>query len=176
MKSRTKAGIYFGIGAAIVYIVVELISVKPCISDKQVVKIVLAGIVCGIVSGFLFGWIGKGLINSKWIKETTQIDIHPGEKIIFQTAANHFKGIEGVGGKLYLTNKRLIFKSHKMNIQNHELSVNLSDITRVSRYKILGIVNKGIFVVTAQKKTEKFVVENSNDWINHLSRKNNPLQ
>ena len=37
-----------------------------------------------------------------------QIDLVDNEKIEFAKGSNHFKGIEGVGGKLFVTNKRVV--------------------------------------------------------------------
>lgn len=110
--------------------------------------------------------------KSKFVSQTTKIDIDPDENIMFETPANHFKGIEGVGGRLYLTNRRLIFKSHKLNIQNHQLSIDLSDIKHVDRYKTLGLVNNGLVITIITDKTEKFVVEKVEEWVKLLTEKN----
>lgn len=110
--------------------------------------------------------------NSKFVTQAIKIDTEADENILFETGANHFKGIEGVGGKLYLTNKRLVFKSHKLNIQNQELSIFLSNIEKVGRYKTLGLVNNGLAVTTIDNKIEKFVVQQIDDWINQLAEKN----
>lgn len=104
--------------------------------------------------------------------QATKIVTGPDENILFETPANHFKGIEGVGGKLYLTNKRLVFKSHKLNIQNHELSIQLTDVKNVDRHKTLGLVNNGLTITTIDDKTEKFVVEQVENWIKYLTEKN----
>jgi len=176
MNSKVKAGLGFGISMAIFYITYDLIFGTPDKSNQQVLKVVVSGIIGGAIAGLLFGWIIGKFSNSKFVTKTTQIETYPDEKIIFQTPANHFKGIEGVGGKLYLTNKRLVFQSHKLNIQKHQLSIDLPDIAQVSGYKVLGIVKRGLSVVTVQQKTEKFVIEKPDDWIKHLSEAKNELQ
>src|SRR5207253_9607816 len=120
-------------------------------------------------SNLLFAWLIGKFSNSKFVTLTTKIETDLDENILFQTPANHFKGIEVVGGKLYLTNKRLIFKSHKLNIQNHQLAIKLEDISKVERYKALGIVNNGLAVATAKNSKERFVVEQIEDWIKLLN-------
>ncbi|WP_198147328.1 GRAM domain-containing protein [Gilvimarinus polysaccharolyticus] len=47
--------------------------------------------------------------------------------------ANLQKNIETVGGELHLTNQRLIFKSHKINIQTGITEIQLSDIKSVKK-------------------------------------------
>lgn len=104
-----------------------------------------------------------------------RITTEPGESMLFDTPANHFKGIEAVGGKLYLTNKRLVFKSHKINFQKHQLSINLSDILKVDKYKPFSIANNGLLIKTTDNKIEKFVVQKREAWVEQLC-KNNYLQ
>jgi hypothetical protein len=134
----------------------------------SIIKIALSGSFGGALAGLLFGLLIGSFANSKFLTKATKIATRPGETILFETVANHFKGAESVGGKLYLTTKRLVFKSHKFNIQNHELSINLSDIDKVGRYKTLGMMNNGLSITTANNKVEKFVVQRIHDWINQL--------
>lgn len=64
------------------------------------------------------------------------IDIDSNETVILD-GANHFKGMEAVGGKLVLTENRLIFKSHKHNIHNHEESISIDQIKSIRRKDLL---------------------------------------
>lgn len=75
-----------------------------------------------------------------------------------------------------MTNKRLIFKSHKLNIQNHQLDINLLEINSVDRYNTLGVIDNGLSINTNQNKTEKFVVEQVDEWITQLKDKKNGNQ
>lgn len=38
------------------------------------------------------------------------------------------RGWEGVGGRLYLTNRRLVFESHAINLQTGTTDIPLADI------------------------------------------------
>jgi hypothetical protein len=59
--------------------------------------------IIGISSGLLFSLLL--LVFSLIIEKKINIDLENNEKIIYQGLANHFKGVESVGGKLFLTNK-----------------------------------------------------------------------
>ena len=48
------------------------------------------------------------------------------EKVVKEGAANLQKNLETVGGKLYLTNQRLVFEAHKLNVQGGATEVELS--------------------------------------------------
>jgi len=87
-----------------------------------------------------------------------QIDLIENEKIEFAKGANHFKGIEGVGGKLFVTDKRIVFKSHSINIQNHELIIEYPDIQGVEFFNTLGVFPNGLKIIMVSGKQEKFVV------------------
>jgi hypothetical protein len=94
------------------------------------------------------------------------------EVAIKDGSANHYKGLEAVGGKLYLTNQRLKFKSHKLNIQVHEMEIPLNQI--VSIEKASGFLAfKQINVHVKDSTVEKFVVNNREEWINAIMKQKN---
>ena len=170
-KIKIKSGLIFGIAMAMFYIIQGLLT-HDNLTRKDIIITIVAGLIGGAVAGLLFGWIIGLFANSKFLNKATKIETGANEIVVFETGANHFKGAEAVGGKLYLTNKRLVFKSHKLNIQNHELSINLSDIEKVDRYKTLGIANNGLAVQTINHSIEKFVVQQPVEWMEHLTGKN----
>ncbi len=109
-KFDFKSGLYFGIAMAVFFILQNLLTLDN-LTAEAITKFILSGLLSGTFSGFLFGLIIGILKSSKFVDTTTKIETEANEDILFQTPANHFKGVEGVGGMLYLTNKRLVFKS-----------------------------------------------------------------
>jgi hypothetical protein len=172
-KTKIKAGLFFGIAMTVFYILQDLLT-HPNLTIKDITISVVSGLFGGALSGLLFGWLTGLFANI--LTKSIKIQTEAGETILFETGANHFKGAEGVGGKLYLTNKRLAFKSHKFNIQNHEFSISLLDIDKIDRYKTLGLVDNGLSVQTIDNKTEKFVVQKIDEWLSQLTVKNRLLQ
>ncbi len=55
------------------------------------------------------------------------------EHIIKQGLANLQKGIETVGGRLYLTNQRLVFEAHTINVQGGTTEIELSSISTTKK-------------------------------------------
>jgi hypothetical protein len=135
----------------------------------EVVKIIMVGLTSGAIAGVLFGWLTGYFFKSNFVKNATKIETEPDETVLLETAANHFKGVEAVGGKLHLTNKRLVFKSHKLNVQNHEYSLPVENVKNVERFRTLGLVNNGLLIVTNDNLKEKFVVEHVKEWVNQLT-------
>ena len=109
MNSRVKAGLSFGVGMTVFFIAENLLE-SDILTTKEIFKSIISGLITGAISGLLFGWIMGKFSLSKFVGNTTKINIDKDERLIFETPANHFKGIEGVGGKLFLTDKRLIFR------------------------------------------------------------------
>jgi hypothetical protein len=94
-----------------------------------------------------------------------KIQLLKNEVIIKKGPANHFKGLEGVGGALYLTNNRVIFKSHAFNIQRHTDIFPLDEIVDIGKRKSMGIIPNGIFIKMKDGRIEKFVVKNRSKWL-----------
>ena len=55
------------------------------------------------------------------------------ETLFKQGLANLQRGAEAVGGRLHLTNQRLIFESHAFNFQTGTTTVALADIASVKK-------------------------------------------
>lgn len=58
-------------------------------------------------------------------------DLNPNESIVKEGPANLQKGIEAVGGRLFLTNQRVVFESHAMNIQAGVTEIPLGEVESI---------------------------------------------
>lgn len=82
------------------------------------------------------------------------------EHLLYDTKANLFRGIEAVGGKLKITDHRLFFHPHALNITHEKTEILLKDIVDLEAVKTMGLVNNGIKVTTKDGKEFRFVVNN----------------
>jgi len=80
------------------------------------------------------------------------------EEILADVAANLFRGIEGVGGRLKITNRRLVFQPHAINLQRSPVDISLGDIAAAGKRNTLGLIPNGFFVRTKAGVEYKFVV------------------
>src|SRR5262249_2058735 len=108
------------------------------------------GLVLGLISGLLFGLTLALFVYLLSFRAACAEAAFEGEVLIKQGPANHLRRMEGVGGWLYLTEQRLLFRSHRFNIQNHELSIPLGDILEVQARATAWIIPNGLLVVTPQ--------------------------
>ena len=95
----------------------------------------------------------------------------PNEVLVKEGAANLQRGIESVGGRLYLTNDRLIFESHGFNIQRGTVIIPLANVvqTKLTRTKFLNLIptfSNSLAIVTKVGDQYKFVLFNRSEWKN----------
>lgn len=109
-------------------------------------------------------WSGKKLYDK------IIVPIPTGDRLIKEAGANHFRGLEGVGGKLTLTDKRLIFKSHSYNLQNHTQTFDLNQVLAVAPCKIWKVYNTGLEVTLSNQEVHRFSVQNRNEWLREIGK------
>jgi hypothetical protein len=87
--------------------------------------------------------------------------------------ANLQRGIETVGGNLYLTNRRLIFESHALNIQTGATIIPLGSITGARKCwtKFLNLIPmfpNSVAVSTKESTEYRFVTFDRESWIDAI--------
>jgi hypothetical protein len=134
---------------------------------------VFCALIVAIASGIAFG-LGMGAFMT--LQRRRFAPTRPefaGEELLHDGPANHFLNGEGVGGWLFLTKERLLFRSHAFNIQCHELSVPLSDIAEIQAVRTAKLFANGLRLVTRDGKEERFVVEAHKTWRDEIVRQKN---
>lgn len=126
------------------------------------------GIPAGLVAGILFTTFMFRFASKQAHKFQMDRPDFVSETLMLEGPANHFKRAEGVGGFLWLTTKRLHFRSHKVNIQNHEWNATLSDISTAQVTKTLGIFANGLLVRLSSGEKHHFVVNQNNLWVSSI--------
>ena len=86
------------------------------------------------------------------------MELYPNEQILADVGANMFRGIEAVGGRMKITDKRIIFEPHAVNLQKMVAEIPLSQVTDVTPRNTLMIVPNGILVRLKSGVEYKFVV------------------
>lgn len=166
-KKTLLTALAFGLPWAVIMII--YFSVTKGFSIELVLLILIVGLLIGLIFAGALQFMTKRLLKKITVK------IFDNEQIIREGGANHFKGMEGVGGKLVLTNKRLIFKSHKLNVQNHQDNFELEKIERLQTNKTLGFIANGLIVELANQEKHKFVVDAPQAWIEIISNQKQGL-
>ena len=96
-------------------------------------------------------------------------ELRQGEKVIKVGPANLQKNIETVGGKLCLTNQRLVFEAHKFNVQIGTTEVELADVqlSQPCWTKFLGFIPvfpNSLAVIAKHGREYRFVLGDRAAW------------
>jgi len=95
--------------------------------------------------------------------------LRDGENLIKKGSANLQKNIETVGGKLFLTNQRLVFEAHKVNVQGGNTEIDLTDVQSSEKCwtKFLGLIlirPNSLAVYTKEGKEYRFALFGRGNW------------
>jgi len=93
---------------------------------------------------------------------------------LYESSANLYRGFEGAGGRLILSDDYLLFEPHALNIQKDKVLIKLKDIQQVQKSTTLGIIPNS-FEVIALEDTFKFVVKKRNEWIRKIETQINKM-
>lgn len=166
-----KHKIIFGAVMALVHIG-SLLMIHEFSGDTPNIKsIVVQGVFMGVFFMLFFPYLMKRTAKklAKKVDVLVKDVINASEEIIYDGGANQLKGKEGVGGKLFITNQRLLFVSHKYNIQSGTTSIPLADIKSIEKNKVAKIFNTGITIISNDSNKYKFVVNNQDEWYTKLN-------
>ncbi len=131
----------------------------------------------GIITGLAFGFVvtlsplsllGFLLVQRRrFVRARSEFTE---ERLLRDGPATHLLSNEGVGGWLYLTDQRLLFRSHKLNVQKHELSIPLEDIADACAMTTAKIFSNGLHLTTRSGGKEHFVVFGNRKWSEEVNR------
>jgi len=92
----------------------------------------------------------------------------PGEAILKEGPANLLRGIENVGGRLFLTNARVHFHGHAFNVQAEPTTVPLAEISEVEvgMTRVLGVplAANSIVIRTIGGREYRLTVQRRAEW------------
>jgi len=175
MNNYMKRIVKYGLVQGVTFIFI-MTAISYWISGNNFVMALTVGVAGGILVGLANSLLFYKYAVPKYVLDAVSVDIDTDEEILFQTPGNYTSGQEPVSGKLFLTNKRLIFKTHKHDKNVHQFSIDLTDIDRVSTFKTLKFFENGLSVHTVNNVTHKFIVDRIKQWLLQFDRKENGLQ
>lgn len=147
-----------------------MLIVHYLITQEIQLESLFTAILTGIIFALTFRRIFRRFTKyhgDKLLKQIT-VELEADERLLKESGASHFKGKEAVGGKLTLTNKRLIFKSHSYNIQNHLQDFKFSEISALKQSSMRGEVHNILTFETANNELHQFLIDTPSEWIKEI--------
>jgi hypothetical protein len=93
-------------------------------------------------------------------------DFSPREQVIKEGVADRVRDTGEHGGKLWLTNQRLIFKS-RPEMDPHELFIPLSEILLAATGRI--VTRATVMLRLEDGREETFLASDSHDWVQKIN-------
>lgn len=98
-----------------------------------------------------------------------RLRLKEGEELVKKGFATHYKDGLAEGGRIYLTNNRLIFAGISKTIKKRPLVLSLRSIDAVDFFKSQGgIIKSGIMVITKSGDIAEFVVYGRKKWAKEI--------
>jgi hypothetical protein len=144
----------------IVFMLIYRAIINNGLTLSGVVSIVIAAAVTGIVFAMISSYAAR------WKYKNIVIDVPVDENIMVEGDAIQKKGNATIHGKLVLTEKRLIFKSHNVSISSEETYA-LDHI--VNATIVNDPLNTGFEITLVNGGVFRFAVDSPNIWLDHLS-------
>jgi len=140
---------------------------------KSLTRYAVIGVSFGLIMGLALPYFLKkyGAKIATKIGKTIIPELTENERVEIKGPANVFRGMESVGGYLFLTNKKMIFKSHKINIQTGQTDIDYKSIEDLSERKTAKLIDNGIRVKTKDGIEFDFIVNQREIWINKISER-----
>lgn len=164
LKLKILQGIIMGISYALIMNIFNFIWGEKF----SLVQTIFMAVFFGGIMGFLLPFITERQV--KKMLDKVVIDISEDEQLKMEGGATLKSKLYSDGGKLILTNKRLAFKPHKMNIKKTFVETPLNKIIEIEKLKTLGLIDN-VFKVKTNSEEYKFIVyENERDtWVSTLN-------
>lgn len=101
-------------------------------------------------------------------------ELNPTESLKAEARANLQRGPEAVGGHLYLTDLRLIFEPHAVNLQRPAVIIELSDIASVEPawtklLNLIPVLPNALKVSSTTGEEHRFLVSDRRQWVTDIT-------
>lgn len=153
-RMALKSGAMFGV----------MMGVFATIQSRSIGNGVFTGVIAGACFGSLLTLSFRWLVNRQISKYRASPPDFGGETVLMEGPANHFRGVESVGGYLWVTEKRIHFASHRVNVQNHMWTLPLAEVSEVQASTTPGRMQNSLSITTRTGESHSFIVNNLTRW------------
>lgn len=165
IRNILKFGLFQGVTNFI-----TLTAISYWLGSHNILRSLLVGLVGGIIVGISNALLRYKYAVPKYVLDAVSVDLFDDEEISFQTPANYTSGAEPISGKLFLTNKRIIFNNHNYEKIKKQFSIDINDVVNADSFKTLKIFTNGLCINTKSNESFKFIVDNLKQWISEIEQ------
>jgi hypothetical protein len=142
---------------------------KPLFQQPWDWSSVVVTFIIGLIIGLLYAVAMKFTLKN--IGKHVVIAVAPGEDVIKEDGSTLIKGKAGFPGRLFLTDKQLIFKSKKINDKDFEEHIDLSIIQSSKERNFWMGPGNDLMITTIDNQLYRFVVYAPEEWIDAIGKR-----
>lgn len=171
MKFSLKQRLFIGVIFFLSHYVVTLLFNMFLTRKQSSSEMFFVSLITSVIMAFFIPLMMKRNSEklSKKIDAMLPSIILENETISFQDTANQTSDWKKVSDKLFLTNQRLLFISHKLNPQSEFTSINPLEISSIEKVKMMKFFDNGLKVNLKNNISYIFVVNNQEEWFTKLN-------
>jgi hypothetical protein len=124
---------FISIGLSLLILISWIVSRKGAIGD--VFTLIAFTPLVGV--GFSVLTTLPGFLILRAFRSKPTFSLEPGEAIVQEAPANHMLRHEGRGGRLVITNRRIVFLPHRFNVQLDVIARPFSDVTDIAWARVI---------------------------------------
>lgn len=127
------------------------------------------GLWMGLYAGVFFGFVMAAVA---WVQErraSSSLLILTDENLMREGPASFRGGKSGCAGRLYLTDKRLLFEAYPMGKPVEQISIPIHEIVGLKRRSVFGVFPVLLEVTLKNDKPKTFNISDVKDWIEEIA-------
>jgi hypothetical protein len=125
----------------------------------------------GVAGGLAFGAVVTALMrHPRALLGEAALALAEDEVVLRDGPANHKRGSEMAGGWLWLTDRRVVFRAHALNLQSGSVEIPLPEVTGARTHSLLGFVPTGLRVLRRDHADDIFAVSARGAWVDAIVR------
>ena len=120
------------------------------------------GLFMGITWALIMKWMSGD--PYKHVKLILEVD----ETVVKEGGANLMTGNKGEGGKLAITNRRLLFKGQRYDTRDFQFVIEYDKIENIRIYKSWKLLKNELHITMLDATKHRFAVDNPDQWLNAI--------
>lgn len=153
------------LGSAVLWAIVW-IGIKSAENNGFTTTILWASIGRGLFMGISWALIMKWMSGDPY--KHVKLKLEADETVVKEGGANLIPVNKGEGGKLAITNKRLLFKGQRYDTRDFQMVIEYDKIENIRIHKSWKLLKNELHITMLDATKHRFAVDNPDQWLNAI--------
>ena len=153
------------LGSAVLWAIVW-IGIKSAENNGFTTTILWASIGRGLFMGITWALIMKWMSGDPY--KHVKLKLESEETVVKEGGANLIPVNKGEGGKLAVTNRRLLFKGQRYDTRDFQFVIEFDKIESIRTHKSWKLLKNELHITMLDATKHRFAVDNPDQWLNAI--------